>query len=315
MPSSLVLLVAATIVALASTVVSAQVPSKVMMDVFTNSHCGPCATMHANVDAVITNTARKQNVVLVYHHIRVYADDPIYQANTVDPTQRAQFMRGVAGTPTVFFNGQRWTSSYAGWAAHLDALLAQTSNIDVQAEAEFDEAYVTLTYTITSVDPAAQASNLYAAVVENVTYRGRNNVSSHDGANRAGLTPAEGVALEFDELGVAKGTARVLRRAGWDMSKLRVVLSVQNPETREQLQVEEVLVTPADENPTSVQEELELDNATVVVVGIDGRVIFQGTANTSQLASLVPHDAPTGVYLARVTTGTAQRTVPIIHTR
>lgn len=309
------IIVFAMVALLTSSPSLAQVPRKVMMDVFTNSHCGPCATMHANVDAVITNTARKQNVVLVYHHIRVYADDPIYQANTVDPTQRAQFLRGVSGTPTVFFNGQRWTSNYAGWPDHLDALLAQTSNIDVQAEAEFDEAYVTLTYTITSVDPAAQASNLYAAVVENVTYRGRNNVSSHDGANRAGITPAEGVALEFNELGVAKGTVRVLRRAGWDMSKLRVVLSVQDSETREQLQAAEIVVSPADENPTSVDEVLVSEDAKVVIVAIDGRVVFQGAANTSQVASLVPHDAPAGVYLARVTTGTAQRTVPIIHTR
>lgn len=293
----------------------AQVPRKVMMDVFTNSHCGPCATMHANVDAVITNTARKQNVVLVYHHIRVYADDPIYQANTTEPTQRAAFLRGVQGTPTVFFNGLRWTSGYAGWPDHLDALGAQTSNIAIDATAQVDDVWVTLNYTITRQGPQDAAPTLYAAVVENVTYRGRNNVSSHDGAKRAGLTRAEGTPLEFNEQNIAQGTLQVPRRAGWDLTKLRVVLAVQNPETREQLQAEEIVVTRADENATSVNEDLATDNASIVIVGIDGRVVFRGNAITSQLATYVPQDAPAGVYLARVVSATGLRTIPIIHSR
>ncbi|HCN04034.1 MAG TPA: hypothetical protein DIS79_00315 [Bacteroidetes bacterium] len=237
------LFVLALICVLTAVPLRAQYPRKIVADIFTNSHCGPCASMHAAVNAHITSTDRSENVIIVYHHLPIYLDDPIYRANTVEPMQRAQFLGGVSGTPTVFFSGTRWTGPFANWPTFLDSRIGEESPISIDIEAEVEDDSVITQVSITSASDLN--IRLYAAVVENVTYTGRNGVSEHDGAFRRGFTTPSGMPLN-----VSSTTSNTLRLAVptqdvWNQDQLRVVVIAQHAETTEQLQATEVNVVRA----------------------------------------------------------------------
>jgi len=199
--------------------------------------------MHAAVNAHITSTDRSDNVIIIYHHLPIYLDDPIYRANTVEPMQRAQFLGGVSGTPTVFFSGTRWTGPFVNWPTFLDVRIGEQSPISIDIEAEVEDDSVIARVRISSV--ADLNIRLYAAVVENVTYTGRNGVSEHDGAFRRGLTAPAGRPIGLTSTAVSTLRLSVPKQDIWNQDQLRVVVIAQHAETTEQLQANETNVVPA----------------------------------------------------------------------
>ncbi|NQW30415.1 MAG: hypothetical protein HQ472_07880 [Ignavibacteria bacterium] len=226
----------------------AQHRQTVVVDIFTNSHCSPCATMHAAVDASIKGTALEQDVIIIYHHVRTYSDDPIYQENTTEPTLRGSYLGGVSGTPTVFFNGTRWTASYSGWTAYLSSESAMQTEYEVVGTLNTTADSATVTCTVSRNQTSSTDVNLYSVLVENVTYKGRNNVSDHNGAMRIGFTAAAGIPLTFDDNGQATVVLSAPIKSTWDATKLRAVFVIQDPATKKPLQAYQA---PSNQ-PTSV---------------------------------------------------------------
>lgn len=221
----------------------AQYPRSIVADIFTNSHCGPCALMHTAVITHITSTDRSDNVIIIYHHLPIYLDDPIYRANTVEPMQRAQFLGGVSGTPTVFFRGTRWSGPFANWPTYLDVRIGDESPITIDVDAEVHGDSVIARVSLTSETDLN--IRLYAAIVENVTYTGRNGVSDHDGAFRRGFTTAAGVPVSLASAAESTLRLSVPKQDIWNQDQLRVVVIAQHAETTEQLQAAETVVVRA----------------------------------------------------------------------
>lgn len=302
-------------IALLSTSVQGQQESKVLVDIFTNSHCSPCATMHGAVAASITSTPRASNVIVVYNHWRTYQDDPIYQANKTQPVERATFLGGVSGTPTTFFNGTRQSGSYGSWPSVLDGLLESSSAYTIAPILNYTADSLILTYTVTR-NTDVEIPTVYCVLVENVTYKGRNGVSEHDGAMRAMLTPAAGSPLDFNTDNVAIGRISIPRQELWDISKVRAVVSVQDPSSKKSLQAQQVNAQMA----TDVDEEtFEASGpATVEVVSVSGAIVSRHEGllvDNVGIVSQATRTLPSGAYFVRITRGTSTVVRPIAITR
>lgn len=295
----------ATVFLLLGSTCYCQQEANVLVDIFTNSHCSPCATMHAAVDASITSTARAKNVIVVYNHLSTYQDDPIYQANTTQPRQRGTWFGGVSGTPTTYFNGVRQSGSYSQWPSVLDGLISAIPSYSIVPVLAYTQDSLILSYTVTRTSLDISPT-VYGVLVENVTYTGRNGVSDHDGAMRSLFTPVEGNQLMFNGDNVAIGRIAIARQGLWDISKLRAVVSVQDPSSKKSLQAVQVSAQMV----TDVSEDLiDLSApATVEVVSVVGHVISRQNemlADNDGIVAQVTKQLTSGAYFVRIVRGTA----------
>ena len=288
--------------------------STVLVDVFTNSHCSPCAGAHAAVNSSITSTPRASNAIVVYNHWSTYQDDPIYQANTTQPKLRATWLGGVSGTPTVFFNGTRKSGSYNDWPSVLDGLIAVPPSFAVLPTLTSTADSLILTYTVTRTSGEAMPT-VYSVLVENVTYLGRNGISEHDGALRALFTPVGGNELVFNE-NIAVGRIAIARQELWDATKLRAVISVQDPTTKRSLQAAQVqaqMATDVEEDPTENTADaiVEVYSVTGAVINRQEGVRLQDEVIMSQLTKTLT----SGAYFIRIVRGTSVSVRPFAITR
>jgi len=290
----------------------------VLVDIFTNSHCGPCASMHAAVDATIATTSRATRTVVVFNHLATYSDDAIYQANTTEPLLRAKWLGISSGTPTTFFDGQRQTMGYGPWAATLDGLIEQPSAYVIEPNLTAPGDSLILEFWIRRTPgTSSQSVSAYAVLVEDVLYTGRNGVPEHNGALRALFTPVDGNLLSFDANNEARGRIAIQRNdAVWNSEKLRAVVSVQDPSTKRSLEAIQVPVSTT----TDVQEQrADLDQPIDVdLVSISGTVLASqrrmepvDDAMTSELLS----GYSSGVYYLRLRQGSTVTVRPILYTR
>ncbi len=311
-PVSLLVVILSIIVGLQSVPISAQHKQTVLADIFTNSHCSPCATMHAAVESSIKGKSVEDDVIIIYHHLRVYADDPIYQDNTVEPGQRATFLGGVSGTPTVFFNASKWTTSFSGWPTYLSAEVQTQTDYDITGTLTTTSDSAHIVCTVTRGKENVADVNLYSVLVENVNYLGRNGVSDHNGAMRVGFTNATGVPMSFDANGVSNVRLSAPIKSNWDRTKLRAVFVAQDPATKKPIQAYQVL----SDQPTSVQENvgesaftsgparIELYSSTGELLGTSSILSHNSSAVESVASNLASH-MPTALYYIRVTQGNA----------
>lgn len=285
--------------------------STVLVDAFTNSHCSPCAGMHNAVNTSISGTSRAANVIVVYYHWSTYLDDPIYQANTTEPKLRATWLGGVSGTPTTYFNGVRQSGSYSQWPSVLDGLIASVPAYAIVPVLTYTGDSLVLTYTATRNSQDGM-STIYGVLVEDVTYKGRNGVSEHDGSMRVLLTPVAGNPLDFNTDNVATGRIAIARQGLWDISKVRAVVSIQDPSTKKSLQAAQVSAQMA----TDVQEEAFVASgpATVEVVSVSGAIMSRHEGlliDNVGIVSQVTRTLPSGAYFVRIVRGTRVSVVPV----
>ena len=294
-------------VALVGIGANAQDQRTILVDVFTNSHCSPCRSMHNAMDTHVGETQRSANVVEIYNHIRVYADDALYQYNTTEPFARGQHLGGVRGTPTAFISGARFQSSWSGIGTAIDAALAQEVRYSITSDARVVDDMIVVNVTVQNLTMDDTPVALYGVVVEDVMYRGRNGVEDRKNVYRRGLTTAEGTPLTFNEQGVATLMLEIPVDEVWDLSMISVVTAVQAQNGTDVFEANDAPLNMA----TSVQEfndAAPIDR--VEVFNLMGELVrvftVDGTSYASRLTSL---NVPTGAYLFVEHQGQARRSV------
>jgi hypothetical protein len=221
----------------------------------------------------------------------------------------------VSGTPTTFFNGTRQSGSYANWPASLDALLAVSSDFSITSTLTYTADSLVLLYTIRRTSLEASPS-VYGVLVENVTFKGRNGVSDHDGAMRALFTPVQGLPLNFDSENKASGRISIARKQLWDVAKLRAVVSVQDPASKKSLQA----VQSSAQMATSIDEILPepVGPAVVEVYSVTGAVLSRKEGveqNNDEIVAQSTRSLASGAYFVRIVRGSTIAVRPITITR
>ena len=244
-------------------ILQSQEERKVLVEVFTNSHCSLCPAAHNVIDNYLAGPNGNKISYIYYHMVYPYPDDLLYQQSMEGSEARHTYYNPVAATPRGIFDGQIQGST-SGWAATLDNLVNIQSPLKIELSGYTDlvrlfiDADVTRTEDIIDNDLV-----IHFIVVEDVFYDGRNSVSNHKNVMRKMLpTPA---GLQFNiALNETKGFQQIIDLDTiWDIDSLKLVIFVQSSGSKTVYQSETIsyndLVVSAGNEIQSVPDKFVLE--------------------------------------------------------
>jgi hypothetical protein len=209
---------------------------------------------------------KPSELVLIQYHLHIPGPDPLTNEDTV---ARAKYY-GANSTPSTFFNGTKAAAGGGGMAAAenkyaqytgvIDPLLEKTTEVKIAGRA---------TRAGDKIDVAVEVANAadhtlrVLVVEENVRYTGSNGLRFHHNVVRAMPLGADGVAIKdkgfkqtasVDISGVKKNLVKYLDDFAansrpfpkadrpMDMKAVKVIVLVQNDETKEIVQAAQLEV-------------------------------------------------------------------------
>lgn len=214
---------------------------KVLIEVFTNSHCPLCPPAHSAIESYLQNGAHKDEVNFIFYHMPFpYSDDAINIANSSDADAINQYYGPYGSTPVGFFDGTNQTGSYSNWGAAIDQLFQQSASFSIMLTGTVDSSNVNLSAEImqdseTGVDESQFAVKF--VIVENITYAGRNGITDHMHAMRKILSPE---ALSISSGGSVKIDRQVTLDNNWNNNNVSFVVFVQDNATKKVYQSETI---------------------------------------------------------------------------
>ena len=211
-----------------TSILFAQEDRKVLVEIFTNSHCPLCPAAHNAIDNYLAGSNGDKISYIYYHMVYPYPDDLLYQQSMEGSDARHAYYNPVAATPRGIFDGQTQGST-SGWAITLDNLINIQSPLKIELSGYTDlvrlfiDADVTRTGDITDNDLV-----IHFVVAEDVFYDGRNSVSNHKHVMRKMLPTPAGLAFDI-ALNETKDFQQIIDLDPiWDKDSLSIVVFVQS---------------------------------------------------------------------------------------
>jgi hypothetical protein len=248
---------------LLSSSLHAQESRKVLVEVFTNSHCPLCPAAHTVIDNYLAGPNGDKISYIYYHMIYPYSDDPLYWQSMEGSDARDVYYNAANATPQGWFDGTHQGST-SGWATTLDNLVNTQSPLKIELSGYTDlvrlfiDADVTRTGDITDNDLV-----LHFVAAEDVFYDGRNSISNHKNVMRKMLPTPEGLAFDI-ALNETKGFEQIIDLDPlWDTDSLKLVVFVQSSGSKTVYQSETIsytdLVVSVDSEPVTTVENFFLE--------------------------------------------------------
>ena len=162
-----------------TSILFAQEQRKVLVEVFTNSHCPLCPTAHNTLDNYLAGPNGEKISYIYYHMVYPYADDLLYQQSMEGSDARDQYYNPIASTPRGFFDGTIQGSS-SGWAATLDNLTLSDSPLMLSLSGDINENQIEINAIVTRTGNVSDNDLvIHFVVVEDLYYAGRNGITHH----------------------------------------------------------------------------------------------------------------------------------------
>jgi hypothetical protein len=206
----------------------AQEQRKVLVEVFTNSHCPLCPTAHSTIDNYLAGPNGDKISYIYYHMVYPYPSDSLYHQSKEGSDARHNYYNPIQATPRGFFDGIIQGSS-SGWAATLDNLVATESPLKINISGStntnqfFLNAEVTRTGSVTDNDLV-----IHFVVVEDLYYAGNNGISDHKHVMRKMFPTPNGQTFSIN-LNETKDVEQTIDIDPlWDADSLNVVVFVQS---------------------------------------------------------------------------------------
>ncbi len=226
---------------MATYILNAQEQRKVLVEVFTNSHCSLCPNAHNTIDNFLNTSPNADKINYIYYHmVYPYSDDPLYIQNSIDSDARHTFYNPIAATPRGFFDGLIQGST-SGWTNTLNNLTQTQSPLTISLSGtksltQFDiNASITRSGNISENDLV-----INFVVVEDVFYDGRNTISNHKHVMRKMLPSSNGQAFSIN-LNETKNIQQIINiNPIWDADSLSVVVFIQSTSTKTVYQSETI---------------------------------------------------------------------------
>ena len=206
----------------------AQEERKVLVEVFTNSHCPLCPAAHNVIDNYLAGPNGDKISYIFYHMIYPYNDDPLYWQSQEESDARDNYYNPVSATPQGWFDGTHQGSS-SGWTNTLNNLVTTTSPLSIilsgmRTPIQFNiNAELTRTGDISENDLV-----IHFVVVEDIYYDGRNSVSNHKHVMRKMLPTPDGQSFSIN-INETKNLPQTIDLDPiWDADSLSIVVFVQS---------------------------------------------------------------------------------------
>lgn len=213
---------------------------KVMVEIFTNSHCPLCPPSHTTIDNYL-NSGNSDKIEFIYYHMAFpYSTDELYQHNTADASAKNNFYGPFSSTPKAFFDGTLVSNSYNNWGNNLDQLAAGPSSFDISLSGQYTSdnlsifADVTQTNSITS-----STTTINYIVVEDLTYQGNNGITNHKNVMRKIVNP-EGELFSTTQNETVKLLETISINPVWATENLKIIVFIQDKSSKEILQASSI---------------------------------------------------------------------------
>lgn len=205
-----------------------QEEKKVLVEIFTNSHCSLCPTAHNIIDNYLAGPNGDKISYIYYHMIYPYSDDQLYIESMEDSDARDNYYNPVSATPQGWFDGTHQGSS-TGWAATLDNLIIMESPLKIILSGTRNASQFNINAELTrSGDIPDNDLVLHFVVAEDLFYSGRNGISNHKHVMRKMLPNPDGQSFSIN-LNETKNIPQTINLDPlWDADSLRVVVFVQS---------------------------------------------------------------------------------------
>lgn len=213
---------------------------KVLVEMFTNSHCSVCPGAHAAINSYISTSSNASRVRYIYYHTTFpYNDDQLSVANTTEPNARNAYYNGPTSTPNTFVDGINQGRTYSSFGANLDSRVDIDSPLGIELFGTKNGQMVSVTATISQTGSISQTDLVvHMVAVENVSYVGRNGVTPQDFVMRKMITPIAGDPftpdVNFSKQVIHSATLTNIA----NMNNIGVVVFVQSVSTKEVFQSE-----------------------------------------------------------------------------
>ncbi|MFA5834201.1 MAG: Omp28-related outer membrane protein [Bacteroidota bacterium] len=213
---------------------------RVLVEMFTNSHCTVCPGAHAAINSFRSTSANANRVRYIFYHTTFpYSDDQLSIANTTEPNARNTYYNGPSSTPNTFFDGVNQGRTYSSFSINLESRLAVSTPLNIDLTGTKSGQTISVTASVSQTENIVQNDLvIHMVVVENVTYVGRNGVSPQNFVMRKMITPIAGDPLIMDE-GLSKLVSRSATLTNiTSINNVGVVVFVQSVSTKEVYQSE-----------------------------------------------------------------------------
>jgi len=166
----------------------------VLVEMFTNSHCGLCPPAHGALTAYGSSSPNASRIRYIYYHVPFpYPDDPLAQVATSDAAGRNQYYGPFSATPVTFFDGANQGTAYASWETSLNNRVSVASplNIALRGNRTGSDAAVSATIHAVGSLPSGPLA-IHFVIVEDVSYAGRNGITPQNFVMRKMLAGGSG---------------------------------------------------------------------------------------------------------------------------
>ncbi|MCL2040787.1 MAG: T9SS type A sorting domain-containing protein [Bacteroidales bacterium] len=258
---------------------------KVLVEEFTASTCGPCASVNSWFNPLLVTNADK--VVVVKYQMNWPGNgDPYYTAE--GGTRRSYY--GVSGVPTIFINGTTVNANQSVVQSAIDAAYTQPAEATITGNFRVDGDMI---YVKTTVTPLVSGSNfmIHCIVDEKETTKnkgGNGEQAFHHvmmkmfpdgGGTLTTITANEPMTLNFSH---DMSTTYVE-----EMDDLEVAVFVQDKPTKAVLNAENLTenntmsLPPTDITATQEEETLDINLSWTATRGVDGYNIYRNGAKVN----------------------------------
>lgn len=216
------------ILMLFSSLLFAQEERKVLVEVFTNSHCPLCPPAHNVIQNYLTGPNGNKISYIFYHMIYPYNDDPLYWESMEGSDARDNFYNPVHATPQGWFDGFI-QSSWSGWSASLDKLVANESPLKIDLSGTRNSSQFNINALLMRTgDIPDNDLVIHFVVVEDLFFDGRNTISNHKHVMRKMLPSPSGKSISINLNETINIGQSIDIESTWDADSLSVIVFVQS---------------------------------------------------------------------------------------
>lgn len=209
---------------------SVQAQSRVLVEIFTNSHCGVCPGAHSALKEYLQNSEHSERIDYIYYHMKYpYQDDPLYHHNTLHSDARDLYYGPFFFTPITFFNGARQPSgNYGLWQNKLDSLAGINSGLAISVSGVRNDDHSNIKINVGVISQNTELDGLMQIIItENVAYQGRNGILIHDNTMRYMLEP-EGIYVMISANSTQNFERTFSINQDWNPDSLKVLAFIQS---------------------------------------------------------------------------------------
>ncbi len=216
---------------------------KILIEVFTNSHCPLCPPAHTAINSYLAKSLNASKInYIFYHMVFPYPTDQLNIDNPSDPAARNNYYGPYHSTPDGFFNGVTQSSNYSSWGNSLDALTGEQSPFEIilSGSKDSDQQFTVKANISRSGDVSDNDLVIHFVVVENLLYQGQNGISHHMHVMRKMVGSPVGNDFSVNDNDSKVVDKQITLDSKWNADSLAVVVFIQSKGTKKVYQSETI---------------------------------------------------------------------------